>query len=122
MTGTANQVSARCKNCGAALSPEHQGPCPSCGQTGKEIVVAIGTAIEVDEALPVSWVKTREYLEKRPAPAILWAIVTLGSPFLGLVLVGWQGVIAGLLVSAAGVLLGYYSVIRVREIERGGGR
>lgn len=76
-----NQVSARCKHCGAALTSDHQGPCPNCGETGKEIIGPIGGAVEVDEALAVSWMKTREYVEKRPVLAVLWAIVTAGSPF-----------------------------------------
>lgn len=115
-----NQVSARCKHCGGELVPDHKGPCPQCGQVGKEIIVAVGTAVEVNEALSVSWTKTRHHIETRPVQAALWGIVTVGSPFLGLVLAGWPGALAGLGLTAVGVVLGFYAVTRVREIERGG--
>ena len=74
----------------------------------------------MDEAHPVSWVKTREYLEKRPVPVAFWVIITFGSPFLGLLLAGWPGVLAGLGVTAVSTLLGFFAVTKIREIERGG--
>ena len=57
----------------------------------------------------------------REASSILLAIsimVTVGSPFLGLVLAGWVGVVAGV-IDWVLTLIRLRAVIKVREIQEG---
>jgi hypothetical protein len=68
---------------------------------------------------PSKWQHTREYYDKHPVPLTLVIAITLGSPFLGLVLAGWAGVIIGLVVSVISLLLGFFAVTKVREIREG---
>jgi len=119
--GGSNQASARCKHCGTTLDVDHKGPCPSCGKLGKEIVVAARSAIGISEAHRVSWVKTREYIEKRPIFVGFWITLAVVQLFLGLVLAVWGSVVAGLIFTVIGGFVGFYAFTKVREVERGGG-
>jgi hypothetical protein len=85
------------------------GPGATVQLTGSEIRTEIGR---------LSWVSVREYWEKRPLLLLFVLLVTLGSPFLGLVLAGWLGVAVGLIVSIVAFASGLFAVTRVREITR----
>ena len=76
-----------------------------------------GQGIRVEMGV-VSWSKTREYWEKRPLPLLGVIVLTIGSPFLGLVLAGWVGVVVGLVISIAAFAGGIFAITRVREITR----
>ena len=117
-----NQPWAKCKSCGKELSLEHEGACPDCGHTEKETFLAIGIASEIDEALPLSWIKViRESRKIRPVLTSIWVAVTVGSPFVGLFLAGWPGVLVGLVFATAGTIVGLHAITKEREIERGDG-
>lgn len=62
---------------------------------------------------------TREYWEKHPVLLPLVIIIVLGSPFLGLLLAGWVGVVVGIAVSVMGFVVGLYAVTRVKHIREG---
>lgn len=80
----------------------------------------IALAGEIDVAGHVTWEKRREFYERRPLAFVSVIALTIGAPFLGLVLVGWVGVIAGLVLGAATYWIGPLAITKVREIERGG--
>lgn len=42
-----NMVRAKCKHCGEELQPDHTGPCPKCGKTGKNVVASSSVAIGI---------------------------------------------------------------------------
>ena len=44
---SSSSVTAQCLNCGYPLSPNHTGPCPNCGKTGKKVAVNINEAIAI---------------------------------------------------------------------------
>ena len=67
----------------------------------------------------LSWSSARELWEKRPIILAIVVVLTIGSPFAGLYLSGWPGVIAGLVVSVVTACLGFLAVTKVREITRG---
>ena len=67
----------------------------------------------------LSWSNVREFWEKRPFLLAIVVILTIGSPFAGLFLSGWPGVIVGLVVSVVTAGLGLLAVTKVREITRG---
>src|SRR5215218_6227456 len=87
-------------NCGHDLGSVPRGkPCPQCGETRRTYGVELkATARGVAS---MSWVhvgeRVREYRERHPVWFIINVVLALGSPFLGLWLVGWWGVVVGIL-------------------------
>lgn len=59
------------------------------------------------------------YYEKHKVLLPVVVGITLGSPFLGLVLAGWSGVVVGLAIGLLAFLLGLRAVTKVREIREG---
>jgi len=106
-----------CKWCGATLSPTHTGPCPKCGKVGKKISLTLTETLTFKDSL--NWESRREFFEGNPKIKWLIIAITIGSPFLGLVIVGLLGVVIGLVLGIVSYLLGPYAVTKVREIERG---
>lgn len=87
-------------------------------QVGSNVIVQLTGSEVRTETGRLSWEKVREYWEKRPLPLFLVALLTLGSPFLGLFLAGWAGVVVGLALSIVAFAGGLFAVTRVREITR----
>ena len=75
---------------------------------GKNVTVKLTGVQAHAKAGRLGWTQTREYYEKRPILLSVVIAVTLGSPFLGLFLAGWIGVIAG-----------FFAITRVREEKIG---
>jgi predicted RNA-binding Zn-ribbon protein involved in translation (DUF1610 family) len=114
--GTVNQ-STRCSGCGQPLAPSHAGPCPNCGDTRKTHDVSV--RLTAHAHVSFGWQHIHEYYERHRLLLPLVIIVTIGSPFLGLVLAGWAGVLAGLIVSCVTFILGLRAVTKVREMREG---
>lgn len=106
-----------CSHCQAELPDHHVGPCPQCGKTGK--TVSIGATGTIETAGRLSWEKRREFLEKRPGVLAVVIAITVASPFLGLVLAGWFGVVIGLALSGVAYFIGPLALTKIIEIERG---
>ena len=116
MTKVTNRI--ECIHCGAVLPDGHTSPCPECGKTGRKI--SIGIVEEIETAGHITWEKRREFYEKKPLALAVVIAITFGAPFLGLVLIGWVGVIIGILLGGVAFWIGPSASIKVREIERGG--
>ena len=108
---------AFCSGCGLSLEPGHAGPCPKCGDTRKTFAVSLHGVIKPHASL--SWKHTHEFYEKHKIFLPVVIGISLVSPFLGLVLAGWWGVIVGLLIGIATFFLGLLAVTKVREIREG---
>ena len=88
------------------------------GNLGKDLTVKL-TGVEArGESGRLSWTKTRQVWERRPLLLLGVVVLTVGSPFLGLILGGWVGVIVGLVVSVVTFAGGLFAIGRVREITR----
>ena len=107
-----------CIHCGAVLLDGHTSPCPECGKKGRKL--SVGVAREIEAAGRVTWEKRREFYERQPVALGAVIAITVGAPFVGLLLVGWIGVFAGLALGGVVYWLGPIAVTKVREIERGG--
>jgi hypothetical protein len=88
------------------------------GQVGSNVTVQLTGSEARTETGRLSWVNVREYWEKRPLPLFLVALLTLGSPFIGLFLAGWVGVAVGLAIGIVAFAGGLFAVTRVRDITR----
>ena len=116
MTKVSNKV--ECIHCGAALPDGQTTPCPECGKKGRKISIVATEEINIAEH--IAWEKRREFYEKKPLALVAVIVITFGAPFLGLILIGWIGVLVGLLLGAVAYWIGPIAVTKVREIERGG--
>jgi len=67
----------------------------------------------------MSWQHIHEYYERHQILLLIVIGITIGSPFLGLVLAGWIGVVAGLVIGLIPFFLGLRAVTKVREIREG---
>jgi uncharacterized membrane protein YjjP (DUF1212 family) len=66
-----------------------------------------------------SWQHIHEYYERHPKLLPIVLVITIGSPFLGLIFAGWLGVAVGLVVGLVAFFLGLRAVTKVREIREG---
>jgi hypothetical protein len=111
-----------CSNCGRDLGSEPLGePCPSCGDTRRTYGVVQNATARVTASM--SWVhigeRVREYQARHPGWFAFNVVLALGTPFLGLWLVGWFGVIVGVLVGLLSLWVGERASTKVRERTRG---
>lgn len=109
--------SKKCSGCGRLLPEGFTKPCPKCGTTKKDHTISVEESLTVTNLM--NWQQIREYYERHPVLLPIVIGITIGSPFLGLVLVGWVGVIAGLLIGIIVFFLGLRAVTKVREIREG---
>jgi hypothetical protein len=111
MTETVSEV--RCIHCGYILSGDHTGPCPSCGKIGKELkVIGAGGAVGGGRA---SVETQRSFSERNRKAFIVIIVITVGSPFVGLLVSGIPGLLIGLVLSAISYFLGPNAVTEVVE-------
>jgi len=114
--GTVSQAT-RCSACGESLPLNHVGPCPKCGDTRKTHNVHIEESLQIHASL--GWQHIHEYYERHRVLLPLVLGITVGSPFLGLVLAGWLGVVMGLVIGVVTFFVGLRAVTKVREIREG---
>ena len=106
-----------CTSCGAELSAGSDLPCPACGVRNLERRVSDTMPLMVDD-LAGTTESIREFYEKNPKAK--WAVVgfTVISSFVGVLLSGWLGVLAGLILGALAYSLGPLASTKCREIVR----
>jgi len=106
-----------CSNCGAELPLNNVGACSMCGDlrrtTRKELLA------EQPVVASTIWQRVHRYYDKHPVPLMAVLAITVGAPFLGLVVDGWRGVWIGVAIDLFAFFLGLRAVTRVREIENG---
>lgn len=105
---------AECKWCNKSLLSSHIGKCPHCGKIGKNVYAKFNEVISLKDILNSEL--RREFFKENNIIKWILIFVSFGSPFLGLKISGWYGVLIGLILSLISYFLGPYSVIRIREI------
>jgi len=112
---TAVFQSTKCSGCGELLPEGFAKPFLKCGDTRKTHDVSINESVTATDSM--SWQHIHEYYERHPFLLIIVFGITIGSPFLGLVLAGLVGVVAGLFIGVIAFFLGLRAVTKVREIR-----
>lgn len=102
------------------MKPDHEGPCPICGRVDKRVHVLLATTANAGVSL--AWEHSRKHWEINRPWLILVIIISIASPFLGLMIAGIWGVVVSLLVTPLEFLVGLFAIGKVREITRGGDR
>lgn len=112
MTATGRRFCARC---GYSIGPDWQmgQPCPQCGN--HIISAAVRGSVQISATARLQSV--REFYEKNTTALILSIIITVISSFLGLFIIGWIGVIVGLVLGAISFWVGLRAITKVREIR-----
>jgi hypothetical protein len=113
---TESTITAKCSHCGESLPPNHNGPCPKCGEEGKAINIIVGENINVSES--VSFESVREFYEQNPMAKWAVILITILSSLVGLFLNGLVGVLVGLALGVFSYFIGPKAVTKVREIRR----
>ncbi len=80
---TESSVTAECRHCGESLSPQHTGPCPACGQTGKHVNVSVNEKIIISERISRTKTSRREQISKKPSSIIIAVILFLVEIIIG---------------------------------------
>lgn len=110
---------ASCNYCGASVDPSRDQPCPSCGQNaGKGIYSVQIDQIRITDS--ASWARAREFLRYNWAWAVVLAAIVIISPFVGLLIAGIWGIVAGLLLGVLSIPVGFFAITKVHEITWGG--
>lgn len=113
---TAVFQSTKCSGCAEPLPEGFIEPCPKCGDTRKTHSVSIHESVTANASM--SWQHIHEYYERHPVFLPIVIGITIGSPFLGLILAGWTGVVVGLFIGLIAFFLGLRAVTKVREIRK----
>ncbi len=107
-----------CARCGT-VKTNSSSACTSCGSLDQSVttdLIGVETRGEIGN---IGWQRTVEYCERHPVLLLITLAVTLGSPFLGLILIGWPGVVVGAASGVATFVLGFFTATKVRVIEKG---
>jgi hypothetical protein len=107
-----------CTDCGAGRDDVPSGPCSQCGALN--ITLAIPAASMSMTAGHISWTGVRRYVERHPVWFPVSIALAVGSPFLGLAVVGWPGVVVGLALAGVGIWIGDRTVTRYQETTHSG--
>jgi len=108
-----------CRWCDEPLSPDHTGPCPKCGKTGKNITIALRPAKLniIGHKVTTITERRREIIEKNPKIKWINIIVSMASLFLGGIFPPPFNIIIGLAAFFITYSLGPF-VIKTITIER----
>ena len=115
---TTDPLHATCAKCGAARSMDSKQPCPACGGYGRRFVAEVTEGAVVGASFGGWLTRRREYLQQRRPLKWTLAAVTVGSPFVGLIVSGVPGVLIGLIVGMASWYAGPRAVMKVQEVVR----
>jgi len=101
----------KCVHCGRFLSPTDE-QCSACGNKDRTIRVGEKGA-GIDRVKKVD----RHSVERRWKWLILLAITTFGGALLGVVLIGWIGVIVGLVLAIISWKIGPLAKTKARDTD-----
>ncbi len=105
-----------CIWCKKSFLPNQKGPCPRCGKIGKKVFAEFSETIFLKDVL--SSELRREFFEENSLIKWILIFISIVSPFLGLIISGWNGVLIGLVISIVNYVLGPYSIIKIREVTK----
>ena len=114
MQGT---VLARCSRCRFPRGPQDIGPCPRCGNVGRDLVGVVNETLEIREQR--RWAQERDFVRNHRGYHLLNLLVIIVVPTLGNFLGQSIGLILGIMISLLAYVLIPPAVIRIRERTRG---
>jgi len=107
---TDSDVTARCRTCKSSLSPKHTGPCPYCGNTGKEITTTINEKVIVTEKINVDIKAQRIKKNYKILGLLIGGFI--GSSIFGYIVGGPIGLAVGLIAGGLSLGFGYKGITK----------
>jgi len=112
-----NDTKAKCTACGTSLDPYSTEPCPNCGRTDtKKVYKSLAGKVSVTGYLDRA--KMHSFLTFNRLAIVALVAIALISPLMGLLLPAFLAILASYGLGMIGAIVGYFAVLKVREIER----
>jgi hypothetical protein len=108
---------AECTACKAPMDASVAGPCPNCGATGTKRVYAT-IPVTVTGTLSIEVAKINQSIVFNKCAIVALIVITLVSPLITFFLPGPIGIAVSYALSLIGTVVGYYAIMKVRDIER----
>ena len=96
----------KCRHCGYPLPVNLKGPCPNCGKSGKIFGLSPQNVISPSGVPTARLTMIREYYKTRPKVVVVGVLTTIGISLVGFLLRGYNGAIAGFVLSLLYFLFG----------------
>jgi hypothetical protein len=114
----ANELRCWCRHCKAELPPDHTGPCPKCGKSGKDCKATVTLSIGL--VVSVSAQKIHKYKKKHPRFIAISIAVTIISLVVGYLFGGLVGLLIGIIVAVLNWWLTPHAMETITEITSWG--
>jgi hypothetical protein len=112
-----SESAAQCTACKAPLDAKNTGPCPSCGAVGTKLVaLTLATTVKVTPTIDIA--KLSHSLSFNRIAIVVLIGITLISPLVGFVLPGIIGIAVSYGLGILGLVIGYFAITKVKQIER----
>lgn len=112
-----SEPTAECTACKAPMDASIAGPCPNCGANGTKLVFATMAVTATGMAsIEVAKIHSSNLFNK--GAIVVLIVITLVSPVITFLLPGLIGVGVSYALAIVGIVVGYYAITKVREIER----
>ena len=112
-----SEPTAECTACKAPMDASVAGPCPNCGATGTKLVYAtMPVTVKGTPSIEVAKIHPSIVFNKRAIVALI--VITLVSPLITFFLPGLIGIAVSYALAIVGIVVGYYAITKVRDIER----
>lgn len=90
--------------------------CPECGSSKRKYALYVSEKMQVCDS--VEGRSIRVFYKRHPVALVVVAAISLVGPFLGFWVVGWVGVMAGVILGVFSLLLGPIATTKIKEIHR----
>jgi hypothetical protein len=102
-----------CSYCGTTLTNSHSDPCPACGKVGKKYTIDLSGGSVSSGSVDI--ITTKTFYQKTPVAHFFVILLIVISPFIGFFLIGFSGVIVGLILGAVSYFLGPQALTKIIE-------
>ena len=119
MTSTPQIEEVTCGNCNRVFpdtAGETRRACPDCGSTKRRYTLDVREQLRIVDS--VDGRSIRVFYKRNPAVLAVVVLIAMASPLLGLWLVGWPGVVAGVILGVVSLRLGPIATTKIKEIHR----
>jgi hypothetical protein len=111
------EATAECTACNAPMDASVAGPCPNCGAMDTKLVYST-QAVTANVAPTINIAKIHPYIAFNKRAIVVLILITLISPLITFFLPGLIGIGVSYALSIIGIVIGYYAITKVHDIER----
>lgn len=119
MTSKPQLEEVQCGNCNRVFPDAVGGKrraCPECGSSKRRYTLNIQEQLHISDSAEGRTI--RVFYKRHPLALTVVVLISIASPLLGLWLVGWLGVVAGIILGAISLFLGPIATAKIKEVHR----